>query len=214
VETYKAVRDNPDAVARFLRPLTPNRELFYEIRSNRSDGRYKRAAQFIYLNKLCWNGLYRVNGDGVFNVPYGRPKTDNIFDETNLQACANTLSAGNIALASSDFELALEAVGQNDLVFLDPPYVTKHNNNGFIEYNETIFSWHDQNRLAELARELLARGAHVIVANAHHNEVSALYPDFNVTVLNRPSTLAADATKRGTVREVLFWQHAEVNDSG
>src|SRR5207244_2040923 len=88
VETFAAVRDNPETVLRYLASWTPNREFFYQVRSNRRSGRYKRAAEFIYLNKTCWNGLHRVNSSGEFNVPYGLPKTDFIVDRMNFRACA------------------------------------------------------------------------------------------------------------------------------
>jgi DNA adenine methylase len=191
-------------VLRYLRPLKPAKERFYAIRSARAAGRYKRAAEFIYLNKTCWNGLYRVNSSGEFNVPYGLPKTDNIVDEANLVACASALDADGVDLRCCDFEDALADAGSGDLIFLDPPYVTSHNNNGFIDYNEQLFSWADQVRLARVARELSAKGAHVLVTNAYHGEVVDLYHGFELTPVNRASTLASTASKRGRVSEALF----------
>ena len=208
VETFRAVRDNPQAVLRYLRPLKPDREVFYTIRSTRSTARFKRAAEFIYLNKTCWNGLYRVNARGEFNVPYGRPKTDNLVDASNLIACAEALAGEGVALAAGDFETALAQVARGDLVFLDPPYVTRHNNNGFIDYNERLFSWADQVRLAHHAHDLVDRGAHVLVTNAFHSDVLDLYRDFNMMPLSRASTLASNVSKRGRVTEALFWSHS------
>jgi DNA adenine methylase len=205
IATYQAVRDNSSAVLRYLAPLRPDRELFYEIRSNRSQGRFKRAAEFIYLNKTCWNGLYRVNADGKFNVPYGAPRTNNIIDAHNLRECAATLGRPGVRFDVSDFEDALLAAVPGDLVFLDPPYVTRHNNNGFVDYNELIFSWNDQLRVAKVANRLAAEGVHVLVTNAFHGEVLDLYDGFHVKPLDRPSTIAASASKRGTVREALLW---------
>jgi DNA adenine methylase len=206
IETFEAVRDGVDHVLRYLRPLKPDRKLFYDIRSNRSAGPFKRAAEFIYLNKTCWNGLYRVNSRGEFNVPYGLPKTDYIVDEANLRACADALRRRSVVLDAQDFEAALDNVVGGDLVFLDPPYVTRHNNNGFIDYNERLFSWADQVRLAELAQELATQGANVIVTNAYHREVIDLYKGFRVMPLYRSSTLAAASSKRGRVREALLWR--------
>jgi DNA adenine methylase len=205
VETFEALQGNPSAVLRYLRPLKPKRDLFYSIRSQRSAGPYKRAAEFIYLNKTCWNGLYRVNSRGEFNVPYGLPKTDHVIDEDNLFACATALGREGVDLQCCDFEDALAGVEQGDLVFLDPPYVTRHNNNGFIDYNEQLFSWADQVRLAGMARELAGRGAHVVVTNAYHGEVIDLYRGFNLMPIDRASTLASNVAKRGRVSEALFW---------
>jgi len=204
IESFKAVRDNVQAVLRYIRPLKPNRELFYTLRSQRSTGRYKRTAEFIYLNKTCWNGLYRVNSRGEFNVPYGRPSTDRVIDEANLRTCSSALGGPYVELRCCDFESALSNVSRGDLVFLDPPYVTRHNNNGFIDYNERLFSWADQLRLAGIARSLADRGAHVIVANAYHQEIVELYEGFHVTRVDRFSTLASKSSKRGIVTEAIF----------
>lgn len=208
IDSFTAVRDGVGHVLRHLRPLKLERSTFYEIRGNRSTARYKRAAEFIYLNKACWNGLYRVNSRGEFNVPYGLPKSDFIVDESNLRACATALGRRGVSTFAADFEVALASATAGDLVFLDPPYVTKHNDNGFIDYNERLFSWDDQIRLARVARELAAGGVHVLVTNAFHHEIFDLYPGFSVTPLDRASTLAANAAKRGRVREALIWRHA------
>lgn len=211
IATYQAVRDNCTAVLRYLAPLRPDRDLFYEIRNNRSEGRFKRAAEFIYLNKTCWNGLYRVNSDGEFNVPYGAPRTENIIDADNLRACAAALSHPGVRFDVTDFEDALLPTVPGDLVFLDPPYVTRHNNNGFVDYNELIFSWNDQLRVAATANRLAAEGVNVLVTNAFHHEVLELYHGFNVRSLDRPSTIAASASKRGAVTEALLWSAGNTN---
>ena len=92
IDTWKAVRDHPNYLCDYLAPLRPSKELFYRIRDNRSTNFPARAGEFLYLNKTCWNGLYRVNSKGDFNVPFGAPKTDFIFDRGNLLACAKILS--------------------------------------------------------------------------------------------------------------------------
>jgi DNA adenine methylase len=166
----------------------------------------ERAAEFIYLNKTCWNGLYRVNSRGEFNVPYGAPKSDGILDASNLRACSRALQTEGVSLSAADFEEALDGVEERDLVFLDPPYVTHHNDNGFIDYNEKLFSWQDQIRLANLAVHLSNQGAHVIVTNAYHRDVLDLYDGFRKRPIERLSTLASDASKRGQVKEAVIWR--------
>lgn len=205
IDTYEAVRDGPRHVLRFLRGLDPlDREMYYRIRKNRSTGRYKRAAQFLYLNRAGWNGLYRVNSRGEFNVPYGAPRSANLVDTTNLHACARILSGGDVEVRLQDFEESLRDCGPGDFAFLDPPYVTGHNNNGFIDYNNRLFQWTDQERLASIASDLANRGVKVLVTNAHHDAVLALYPGFTVHPIDRPSTLAGQANRRGPVREVAL----------
>jgi DNA adenine methylase len=145
-----------------------------------------------------------VNSEGRFNVPFGRPKTLNIVEPENLRACSSVLRGRDVRLAVRDFADALEGVQRGDLVYLDPPYVTRHNNNGFIDYNEKLFSWSDQERLARVAKKLVCRGAHVLVSNADHDDVIALFSDFQHVAFSRSSTLASDSTKRGKVQEALF----------
>jgi DNA adenine methylase len=205
VENFIAVRENVEAVVRHITPLKPQKDLFYSIRDNRSKHKYKRAAEFIYLNKTCWNSLYRVNSDGVFNVPYGRPKTDFIIDIENLRACAKALQGTDISLRTSDFEESVSSAKEGDFVYFDPPYVTGHRNNGFIDYNEVLFSWKDQQRLAKVARDLIKRGVHVIISNADHNAILDLYPGFTKKTFERSSTLASDITKRKKVSEVILF---------
>jgi DNA adenine methylase len=209
VETFSAVRDKPELVLRYIAGLKVERDFFYEVRANRSLGRYKRAAEFIYLNKACWNGLYRVNSNGDFNVPYGAPKSTNVVDASNLRTCAEALSRPGVVIEQASFLETVGGVGEGDLVFLDPPYVTGHNNNGFIDYNETLFSWEDQVAAARAATAAAERGAHVVVTNAHHDDVLALYPGFSVKPLSRASTLASDSSKRRRVEEAVIWKRTD-----
>lgn len=209
IGTFEAVRDNVTSVIRHVRPMRPDREYFYFLRKQRNRGKFKRAADFIYMNKVCWNGLYRVNSKGQFNVPYGKPKSDNIADFSNLRSCSELLSQKRVRLVKCDFAITLKNVAPGDLVYLDPPYVTKHNNNGFVDYNETLFSWSDQIRLAELACKLVRQRVHVIVSNADHRELRDLYRGFRCRTLRRSSTLASDKSARGRVSEVLFFPRSQ-----
>ena len=204
IRTYQAVRDNSGAVARYLRPLRPNKERFYQVRSNMSRGRLKRAAQFIYLNKTCWNGLYRVNSSGQFNVPYGSPRSDNIFDQENLLSCSRALAKDGVEIVSQDFEETAKLARAGDLVYFDPPYVTGHNNNGFVDYNEVLFSWRDQVRLARRAEILRKSGVFVLVSNANHDAIKDLYPNFERVTVERRSNIASNSNSRGLVTESLF----------
>jgi DNA adenine methylase len=205
IQTYRAIRKNVDAVCQHLGGMRINRTNYYRIRENRSQGKLKHAAEFIYLNKACWNGLYRVNLKGEFNVPYGMPKTPYIADTRNLRKCAAALKKHGVKLRCRDFEAALANVRSGDLVFLDPPYVTTHNNNGFLDYNKRIFSWSDQVRLAKTAHMLAKLGANVIISNANHKDVLELYSSFNQLIIERSSTLAGSSAFRGKVTEVVFY---------
>jgi DNA adenine methylase len=138
---------------------------YYEVRSKifRSDA--SRAAQFLYLNRTCWNGLYRENLRGEFNVPRGTKDTV-IFDDDDFAAVSEALASAKIT--TGDFEKVLNGVKEKDFVFIDPPYTVKHNSNGFVKYNESIFSWKDQERLAKAVKSKADSGASILVTNAYH----------------------------------------------
>lgn len=203
ISTWMAVRDHRGVIADYLRPLKPDRDLYYQIRERRSEDPAIRAAELLYLNKACWNGLYRVNSKGKFNVPYGRPRSDFIFDEQNLYACSKLLNEPGVQVRQSDFAEAVLDAKEGDLVYFDPPYVTGHNNNGFRDYNEKLFSWSDQVRLAAQAQQLANRGVHVVISNADHKDVRELYAGFNIASFERSSTLASTAKFRGKVGEII-----------
>jgi DNA adenine methylase len=204
ISTWKAVRDAVEGVLTELTSLKPTRTQYYAIREHPSGETLRQAAEFIYLNKTCWNGLYRVNLSGRFNVPFGTPDNGRIVDPDNLRACANALAHPAIRLECNDFESALHGVKPSDFVFLDPPYVTHHDDNGFVDYNEILFSWTDQERLARVARSLAKRGAYVIVTNSANRGVLSLYSGFNRRVVKRQSTLASKSRHRASVREAII----------
>lgn len=203
VETYTTLASFPDEIHRELASLDPmDRDTYYRVRKSSPETPVGRAARFLFLNRTCWNGLYRVNKKGEFNVPYGSPTPTCLPELELLQSAAEVLSGASVRV--SDFESSVETAEEGDLVFLDPPYVTGHNNNGFVDYNEKLFSWADQERLAKLARNLDARGVRVIVTNAQHEAVLRLYKGFTISSTTRASTLAGDKAFRRPVTEALI----------
>jgi DNA adenine methylase len=205
IETYRAVKARPEGVLKFLRRLKPDKPTFNRLRQFAPRSDVGAAGQFIFLNKSCWNGLYRVNSDGIFNVPYGWPKTDNLIDEENFLKCSFQLRRRGVSIRHQDFEEIEERVSAGDFVFLDPPYVTSHNMNGFVDWNECLFSWKDQIRLAAMARRLVEKKANVLVTNAAHADLRKLYSDFGQSEFNRSSTLASDISRRGRTSEAIFF---------
>jgi DNA adenine methylase len=204
VDTYRAVRRDPERVLDALRPLKPNRKTFDRLKQLAPDSSEERAARFIFLNKACWNGLYRVNSQGIFNVPYGWPRTDFVIDEKNFLRCSAQLRRRQISIRHQDFEEIYDRVTENDFVFLDPPYVTSHNMNGFVDWNESLFSWKDQIRLAKMAKALAAKRANVLITNADHPDVHELYAGFASSVFERRSSLAGDVSRRTRTSEAIF----------
>lgn len=202
VNTYQEVRDNVEGVINKLSRLDISRELFHQLRSKKAVDKDEVAVRLIYLSKTAFNGMYRVNHHGEFNVPFGCKPNTRICDDQALKMASAVLSSASIL--HCDFEEALGDVSAGDLVYLDPPYTMSHSNNGFVRYNEAIFSWDDQRRLASTARRLAGRGAHVFVSNAAHESILALYPDFSVVELTRSSCISASSANRIPVKEYLF----------
>lgn len=208
INAYEAIRDDWRLVRRYLGEYaaTHNKSQYYRERSKKSTSRYRNAARFIYLNRVCWNGLYRVNLKGQFNVPLGT-KTQVILDTDNFAAIADTLEGAE--LISSDFEAAIDRAKNGDLVFVDPPYITAHNRNGFIKYNEKIFGWNDQIRLRNAIARAKNRGAYILISNADHASIRDLYSDIGtIKSIGRASVIAAASEYRQSTTELLIQTYA------
>lgn len=204
IDTWIAVGKNPDGVFRAATARNLSEAEYYEVRSSRPFGYLQRAGRFLYLNKGAFNGLYRENLRGDFNVPWGRPKSPFIVDRKNLRDVSARLSAPGVEVYCRDFQDSIDASEFGDLLFVDPPYVTGHNDNGFIEYNAKIFGWKDQQRLAAALLGAHERGVNIVATNADHPEIRKLYSFLAMRSFERSSTLAANVAKRGRVRELLM----------
>ena len=204
IATYRAVKIDWRKVQRSLcrHQGLHDTKRYYRVRESVPSNPFSAAARFIYLNRTCWNGLYRVNHQGMFNVPIGT-RNSVVFEDDDFGRIAAVLRGAT--LKHCDFEMAIDAAKSGDLVFADPPYTVKHNHNGFVRYNETIFSWADQQRLATALIRALHRGVSVVATNANHPSVRALYrSDFRLRTLSRNSSIAAVGAHRGSVTELLI----------
>ena len=204
IASYQAIKFNSKLVLKHLKTHSNNhgKRYYYRVRSSAPKTIYARAARLIYLNRTCWNGLYRVNALGNFNVPIGT-RRDIIRKNEDFSKIEKLLK--NAKLRTSDFEPTINLAKKGDLVFVDPPYTVKHNNNGFIKYNEKIFSWDDQIRLKNCLKKAQERGAYIFVTNACHRPIRNLYKDyFRTKGLIRTSSIAADPSKRGLTEEILI----------
>jgi DNA adenine methylase len=204
IETYQAIKDNWALVKAALdsHHKKHSKKYYYSVRDMRPLLAHTRAARFIYLNRTCWNGLYRVNLRGQFNVPIGT-KDKVVLDSDDFAAVARILA--NADLRAGDFEATIDLAGPKDLVFVDPPYTVKHNLNGFVKYNEKLFSWEDQERLRDCVIRASHRGAAVVVLNANHHSVKDLYKGVGAQrILTRSSVLAASTAHRGQYQELII----------
>ncbi len=177
-------------------------DFYYKVREEQSHDPLKRAIRFLYLNRTCFNGIYRVNLNGVFNVPIGT-KTAVRFEEGYLKTVAAALKRTTIRVR--DFEDSINDAKRGDFVYVDPPYTVMHNNNGFVKYNAKLFSWPDQSRLARALKSADARGVLIMLSNADHPSVRALYDGFGTPkMLSRHSVLSADSSFRRSATELLI----------
>jgi len=204
VNAYRCLKKHAKTIDKGLYALhcRHGRKLYYRMRAAHPRLQVPRAIRFLYLNRTCFNGIYRVNLKGEFNVPIG---TKNLvaYPKDYLQSVAACLRDAEIRV--SDFEKTIDEATVHDFVFVDPPYTVMHNNNNFLKYNANLFSWTDQVRLASAVKRAAARGAFVMVSNADHRSVRALYSDFGKHhCVSRTSILAADSVRRRQTTELVI----------
>jgi DNA adenine methylase len=228
---YETVRDAPEAVASALDTLadahaTRGREHYYDVRDRRfnptrdrerqPDGRIayspELAAMLIYLNRTGFNGLFRVNSRGAFNVPVGRYEKPRISDRDRLFRVAEALASPGVRLVAGSFELSLEYAGGGDFLYFDPPYAPLSTTARFTSYTSRPFGPDDQQRLQEVVVALVRRGCHVVVSNSTATEIERLY-DRNAEAraaglqAHRASarrSVNSNARRRGPIAEYLI----------
>lgn len=202
IDTYRSVRRFPHRLRQAIRELSVCRRVFDRQRQAKPRTGFGKAVRLLYLNRVAFSGLYRVNRKGEFNVPFdGSRGTDLLWRSDVLTAASQVLE--KTSLCSQDFEATMSDSGRGDLVYCDPAYTVSHNNNCFVRYNESNFSWDDQVRLAKAASQAVSRGASVLVTNADHRSIRELYADWPVVSLRRQTRLAPDPEKRGATTEAL-----------
>lgn len=203
IRTYKAIQFNFLGVQSALTRHADRHstEYYYALRANRPDDPIELAAWLLYLNRTCYNGLYRVNKKGHFNVPRGT-KDAVMLPSDDFEAVAKALDGCEII--HSDFEPIVDKSRAGDFVFLDPPYTVKHNNNGFIKYNENLFSWDDQIRLSKAVARAQRRGVRLLVSNADHHSVRELYEGIGETlIIDRHSVIGGGSGYRASTSEIV-----------
>lgn len=204
IDTFLGVKKDWKNVIRNLQKHEKNhsKEYYYKIRKAMPRSLASKAARLIYLNRTCWNGLYRVNNQGFFNVPIGS-RSKIIRDDDDFQSISELLK--KVKLYRSDFERLIDKAEVGDLVFVDPPYTVCHNNNAFVKYNENFFSWNDQERLCEALIRAKRRGAFILSTNAYHKSVIQLYKgNFKTKQVVRFSTIASKISARSSYEELVI----------
>lgn len=204
INTYKQIQLSYKEIISYLEGYKNEKDDYYRIRSLTPQNDIEKAAIFIFLNRTSYNGIYRVNSNGQYNVPFGYRKGKTILENSDFSYLHNLFNK-NIKFDVGDFDIIKQNIGKGDLVFLDPPYTVAHENNGFIQYNQQIFSWEDQERLAKLLTYISKQKAYFILTNAAHESIKELFGNLgNLTVIQRPSTIGGKGAKRTLVNEYIF----------
>ena len=193
IHAYKTIRDDVDNFINLVNRLDAvtcdndyynlmrdkyNQKIINEIYDTET------AALFVYINKHCFNGLYRVNGKGLFNVPWNKKTTGSSINEENIRAISNYLSNGKINIMNSDFEIACEECKKDDFVYFDSPYDVLSKTASFADYTKESFKKEDHIRLAELFKRLTSRGVKCMLTNHNTNLINELYKDFNIELVD------------------------------
>jgi len=208
---YEVIRDQIDELVEELRchePYKTDKDYFYEVRGwDRKPGfnersPVERAARTIFLNRTCYNGLYRVNSRGQFNVPFGRYKNPTICDEDNLRAVSQALQG--VKLRSEDFERCVEWAGRGDFLYLDPPYHPLSETASFTSYTRGDFDEDDQRRLGEVFRQLDQKGCIVMLSNSYTPFIQKLYVDYRQEVVNATRAISCKGNGRGSIPELVI----------
>lgn len=208
---YEVIRDNVELLIAALEKHENTAEYFYNLRDlDRDKDAYRemsvvdRASRIIYLNKTCYNGLFRVNSSGEFNSPFGYYKNPNIVNAPVLRAVSRYLTANNIQFFHVDFEEVLRQVPRGAFVYLDPPYDPVSDTASFTGYNQGGFGREEQERLKCCCDELTARGVRFLLSNSATIFIQNLYTGYTVEIVHAKRAINSDASKRGAVEEVLI----------
>lgn len=207
INLYQVVRDNVDELITDLKKHDISKEYFMEIRNIDRTEDYEnwssiqKASRFIYLNRTCFNGMYRVNSKGEFNVPFGHYKNPRIVDENNLTNCSNLLQITEIRHA--DFSEILTKVQEGDFVYFDPPYVPLSETSSFTSYTKDGFDIDMQFKLRDVCDELDSIGVKFLLSNSDTKLVNELYENYNIKKVFASRQINANADGRGKITEVL-----------
>ena len=211
ITVYEVIRDDVEALIASLKHHENTAAYFYAIRDmDRDKAKYQalskveRASRMIYLNKTCFNGLFRVNSSGEFNTPFGQYKNPNIVNEPVLRAVSCYFRDSGIRFYSEDFAATLDRVGAGGFVYLDPPYDPVSDTASFTGYNKGGFDKSEQIRLKQCCDDLTRRGVKFLLSNSATPFIRELYQGYEMTIVKAKRAINADATKRGAIEEVLI----------
>ena len=212
MNVYKVVKDNHENLLDKLKVHDKNnsKEYYYNIRKlDRTDDYNNlddvtKASRLLYLNKTCFNGLYRVNSKGQFNSAYGKYKNPNIINKHDIEAVSRYLNNNAIKIYVGDYEEVLKDLDKNDFVYLDPPYMPISETSSFTGYTKDKFKDMEQERLKKQCDELNKKGIKFLLSNSDHPYIRDLYKDYVIETVGAKRSINRDITKRGKINELLI----------
>ncbi len=211
IAVYTVIRDNVEELVEELKQYRNEPEFFYSVRDwDRNQDKYaslsevQKAARILYLNKTCYNGLYRVNNAGEFNAPFGHYKNPNIVNEPVLRAVSTYFNSATIHFSAGDYAEVLTKIKKGTFVYLDPPYDPISTTSNFTGYSKGGFSRADQIRLRKSCDELDKRGIKFMLSNSATDFIKEQYAAYNITIVHAKRAINSVASKRGDVDEVVI----------
>lgn len=213
INCYQVVQSQPELLLERLREMAArhSQDFYYQVRAERPESALERAARLIYLNKTCYNGLYRVNASGGFNVPIGRYADPTIVQEDKILAAHAALQG--VQLWNRRFDEAALAARRGDFVYFDPPYQPLTATSNFTSYTKDQFGMEQQCHLAEIFKQLVKRGCHVLLSNSDSELVRNLYRDFRHVEIQAPRFINSKAAGRSSIAELLILANPAESDS-
>ena len=210
INVYCVIRDNPNELIEDLKKHKNTAEYFYEIRSLdrlplfNNLTKVERASRIIYLNKTCYNGLYRVNNAGEFNSPFGKYKNPNIINEPVIKAVSKYLNLNKIQISNSDYEVILRDIPANSFVYLDPPYHPVSETSNFTGYIQGGWNESEQLRLRDVCNKLNANEVKFLLSNSASDFIKEIYSAYNIKTVQANRAVNSISSKRGQVDEFLI----------
>lgn len=209
INVYLTIKNNVDELIADLSKHKNEEEYYYKVREMDRTGELEhlsnvqRASRIIFLNKTCYNGLFRVNSQGHFNVPFGRYKNPNIVNDVVLKAVSKYLNENDITFLNGDFEDALSGIRKGAFVYFDPPYYPLSDSSSFTGYTLDGFSKDDQIRLKAVCDKLHERGIKFLLSNSSAPFIIDLYKDYKIEFVGANRSINSVAENRGEVQEIL-----------
>lgn len=210
IRVYNVIKSDVESLIAALQEYKNEADFFYAVRSwDRDKEKYsslsdvQKAARILYLNKTCYNGLFRVNNAGEFNSPFGNYRNPNIVNAPTLRAVNSYLNTATVHLSSTDYAEVLKTLPKGTFVYLDPPYDPVSDTSSFTSYSKGGFTRNDQIRLRECCDDLNARGLKFMLSNSATDFIKEQYSAYHITVVQAKRAVNSDSTKRGEVDEVV-----------